>query len=111
MRVTFNLYVLKIHAVFIRIEAPRQNFEGQHIISAADNSHNESAHEEDFERLMCHAHNPRHFCHPKVFAQDIDSMWQNAIVNKSQVEKNYLIYFRPKTGVASISEGASLLPS
>ena len=37
---------------------------------------------------------------PKVFTQDIDSIWQNVTVNKCQAVKN--IYFLPKTGGASI---------
>ena len=34
------------------------------------------------------AHNPGHFCHPKVYTQDIDSIWQNVTVNKCQAVKN-----------------------
>ena len=32
------------------------------------------------------AHNPRHFCHPKVFTQDIDSIWhKNAFQSKAHL--------------------------
>ena len=57
---------------------PRPNFEkNQYIISVADNSHNDSAHKENLECLMCLTHwliIQDIFCHSKVFTQNIDNI-------------------------------------
>ena len=64
------------NTIFIRIEAP--NFEkNQYVISATNNSNNDSVRKENLECLMCLTLwliIQDIFCHPKVFTQDIDSI-------------------------------------
>ena len=65
----------------------------QYIIGAAD-SDNDSAHKEDLDcEPLLWVHRKlnilSHFCHPRVFIHNIDSMWQNVTVNKYQFGKHF----------------------
>ena len=84
------------NTVFTRIEAPGAKtkfwwvslFKNQrtNILLLIADCNNGSTHKRGL-RLWARTLNiPSHFCHPRVFRQDIDSMWHNVTVNRCKVK-------------------------